>query len=130
VNETILDREGIIKYDVVTDANDDNTFHTRTYLAGQYDFIKKGKKPLSDFSKKKKKDQKRFKVNMEDGIFLPEYRLPTEAEWEYAAQANIGDVNFNNVEQKKIYGWNDYTIRIKEEKRKRSWQDSLECHGG
>jgi DNA helicase-2/ATP-dependent DNA helicase PcrA len=44
--------------------------------------------------------------------------LPTEAEWEYAAQANIGDVNFNNVEQKKIYGWNDYTIRIKEEKEK------------
>lgn len=117
VNEYILDREGIVLFKIETDAVDDNNFNTRAYLANQFDFVSKNKKsPLKDYSKKKNKDQRRQKAIMEDGILLPEYRLPTESEWEYASQNNIGEVNFTNIDQKKIYGWTDYTVRIKDQK--------------
>ena len=72
-----------------------------------------------DYTKKKKFLKKKSvrNVTMEDGILLPEYRLPTEAEWEYAAMAGIGNSQLENIDQGKIYPWNDLTVRWTQNKR-------------
>jgi sulfatase modifying factor 1 len=50
-------------------------------------------------------------VRIEDGILKQAYRLPSEAEWEYAALALIGNTQFENIGDGKIYPWNGMGVR-------------------
>lgn len=104
VNEYILIREGILKVDP-NQANEEN-FNTEAYLAGQFEGVVK-----NDLYDMNPNGSGTRKVRMEDGIFLPKYRLPTEAEWEFAALGLIGNTLFERVIERRIYPWNGHLLR-------------------
>ncbi len=49
------------------------------------------------------------KIKLEDGIFLPKYSFPTEAEWEYAAFSLIGNSFDERINERRLYPWNGHT---------------------
>ncbi len=52
------------------------------------------------------------RIPLESGVVLPDYRLPSEAEWEYAAYALIGNTWLDeNQTQKRLYPWDGHALR-------------------
>lgn len=109
VNEFILIREGILEH-YVNQINEDN-FNTDAYLFGQYESGKKIE-GLPDLNP----NREYRNVRMEDGILLPRFRLPTEAEWEYAAYALVGNTIGERIREEKMWPWAGHAVRNPEEK--------------
>ena len=65
-------------------------------------------------------------VKMEDGVLLPKYRLPSEAEWEFAALGLIGnlDPNSENIDSRRIYPWDGHYVRRKEDQ----WAGAIQAN--
>jgi len=108
VNEFILIREGLLEH--VPTATETDYFSTESYLAGKWGGQLKQKLPSFD-EQAPERD-----VRMEDGIFLPKYRLPTEAEWEFAAYGLIGNTIGERITDRRIYPWNGHGVRNPDEK--------------
>ncbi|MCL6523965.1 MAG: SUMF1/EgtB/PvdO family nonheme iron enzyme [Thermoflavifilum sp.] len=89
VNEKLLIDAGILSMQDIDNEQADNVFTTSAYLAGLYEGTP-GKMANSRKSPYRNPDGTPRNVTFEDGLLLPNYRLPTEAEWEYAALAYIG----------------------------------------
>jgi gliding motility-associated lipoprotein GldJ len=110
VNEAMLEREGYLakgaKYKALS-GEIDGTFSTEAYL-NRPESVYNGQ--IDSLQGSKKKDSIPAFAKRSTGIIMPEYRLPTETEWEYAAAALQGTREYNNYRGRKKYPWEgEYT---------------------
>ncbi len=114
-NERILLEESVIAKDAPSQASAGNTFNTETYLnaptqvyGGNSEVTQGGK---SSSKNAKKNDSTGLYIQRKDGLLMPQYRLPTEVEWEYAAIGLVGIRTYNIYRGRKKYPWDGQYTR-------------------
>ncbi|WP_397363523.1 gliding motility lipoprotein GldJ [Olleya sp. R77988] len=115
VNEFYLQKDGYLKQGSQHEATADANFSTDTYInaptqtfGGNEDILRGGKLKAQTNAEG---EEVNVYASRETGLISPKYRLPTEAEWEYAALGLSEIRSYNVYRGRKKYPWDGQYTR-------------------
>lgn len=119
--KTLIDKgylENIFKEDSISNFFDTDVFLTddTKLFNGDSTIYKRGVGRTTKQAEGTPSNFRGRKITKADGILTERFRLPTEAEWEFAAKAIVENREYNNIRGRKKYAWSGKYTRSKAKK--------------